>query len=303
MASGADGMSAGTPTGTQARFEAPASVAATCPDGEDLAADLTRGLDRMALFDLAGKVALVAGGYGEIGRAVASALAANGAAVAIAGHDAARTMKVAGGLARQAGTSASGIVLEARRPESFRAVVDETVREHGSIDLLVNCLGVQREQPLLEVTEEAFDQVYQVNLKAAMFLAQAVAARQVAAAQGGRHIHLLSLRAMLGLSGRGYSAFCCAKGGLALLVRQHAAELAPYGITVNGVAPGPVLTNKNRSLAADPSWLQRAVTPIPLGRLAQPADVAAAVLFLGSPAAGFVTGQILNVDGGRSACQ
>jgi NAD(P)-dependent dehydrogenase (short-subunit alcohol dehydrogenase family) len=136
-----------------------------------------------------------------------------------------------------------------------------------------------------------------------MFLAQAVAKRQVAAGQGGRQIHLLSVRSQLGLRGKGYSAYCSTKGGLVMLVRQHAMELAPHGVTVNGVAPTFVNSEMIQHVYARPEFREEILARIPLGRIADPKDVVGAVLFFASPAAGFVTGQVLYVDGGITASQ
>ena len=131
---------------------------------------------------------------------------------------------------------------------------------HGGLDILVNCVGIQREEPLLEVTEDAYDEVYRVNLKAAMFLAQAAARMQIARNRGGRQVHLLSVRAQLGLRDRGYSAYCSSKGGLVMLVKQHAMELARHGITVNGVAPTVVRTEMARH------WLDNPLTAKQIAR-------------------------------------
>ena len=183
----------------------------------------------------------------------------------------------------------------------IRTTVDEIAAQCGRLDILVNCVGIQREQPLLEVTEEAYDEVYRVNLKAAMFLAQAAAHHQ--RDRGGRQVHLLSVRAQLGLRDRGYSAYCSTKGGLAMLVKQHALELAPYGITVNGVAPTFVHTEMIRHVMDNPQFHQALLERIPLGRIADPSDIVGPVLFFCTPAAGFVTGQVLYVDGGITASQ
>jgi gluconate 5-dehydrogenase len=251
---------------------------------------------------IAGKVAFVAGGYGGIGEAVAHALAQRGATVVIAGRDAAKTQALAATL-RESGGQASDVVLDARDIASIRDAVAAAAARHGGIDFLVNCAGTQQIEPLVDVTEEAFDRVLDVNLKAAMFLAQAVARKQIAAARGGRHVHLLSVRAQLGMRDRGYSAYCSSKGGLVQLVKQHAVELARHGITVNGVAPTVVRTPMGADWLADPDVYRRLIERIPLGRIAEVADVSGPVLFFLGPHSAFVTGQILYVDGGLTACQ
>ena len=205
---------------------------------------------RAGQTDSAGKVAFVAGGYGGIGEAVAHALARRGATVVIAGRDAAKAQALAGDVARTR-RQGSDVALDARDVASIRDAVAAAAARHGGIDFLVNCAGTQQIEPLVDVTEEAFDRVLDVNLKAAMFLAQAVARVQIAAGRGGRHVHLLSVRAQLGMRDRGYSAYCSSKGGLVQLVKQHAVELARHGINVNGVAPTVVRT----PMASD--WLER----------------------------------------------
>jgi len=248
----------------------------------------------------AGKVAFVAGGYGGIGEACAAALVAQGATVVIGGRDASKAESAAASL-RDRG-SATSVNFDMRDVASMRNAVDEAARRHGGIDFLVNCAGTQEIQPLTEVTEVAFDRIVDVNLKGAMFLAQAVARRQIADGRGGRHVHLLSVRAMLGMRDRGYSSYCSSKGGLALLVRQHAVELARHGINVNGVAPTVVRT-RMASDWSDPELHRRLLERIPLGRIAEVEDVSGAVLFFLGPASSFVTGQVLYVDGGITATQ
>ncbi len=254
------------------------------------------------LHDLRGQVAFVPGGYGGIGEAIAWALALAGARVALAGRDPGRSEALAQSL-RDHGHEARGFAFDAHSVAEIRAATDAAAAAFGRLDILVNCIGIQREQPLQDVSEEAFDEVVQVNLKAAMFLAQAAARHQVAGGRGGRQVHLLSVRSALGLRKRGYSAYCSTKGALVMLVRQHAMELAPDGITVNGVAPTFVYTDMIRHVMANPAFRKQLEERIPLGRIADPKDVAGPVLFFSSPAAAFVTGQILYVDGGITASQ
>ena len=245
----------------------------------------------------AGKVALVAGGYGGIGEACARELAKQGATVVVGGRD----REKADAAARALG-NATAAVFDMRDVASMRTAVDAAAGRHGGIDFLVNCAGTQQIQPLAEVTEEAFDRIVDVNLKGAMFLAQAVARVQVAAGRGGRHVHLLSVRAMLGMRDRGYSSYCSSKGGLEMLVRQHAVELARHGINVNGVAPTVVRT-RMASDWSDPEVHRKLIERIPLGRIAEVDDVSGVVLFFLGAASAFITGQVLYVDGGITATQ
>jgi len=254
------------------------------------------------LFDVHGKVAFVPGGYGGIGEAIVRGLARHGARVVIAGRDAVRADALATKL-RDEGLAASGCAMDARSVDSIRAAVDGAVAEFGAVDILMNCVGIQREEPLLDVTEEAYDEVYEVNLKAAMFLGQAVARHQVARGHGGRHVHLLSVRAQLGLRDRGYSAYCSTKGGLVMLVKQHAMELARHGITVNGVAPTVVRTAMANHWLDNPVTRAQILDRIPLGRVGEPDDVVGPALLFCAPAGAFVTGQVLYVDGGVTASQ
>ena len=241
-------------------------------------------------MSLKGKIAFVPGGYGGLGAAICRGLAREGAKVIVAGRDLAKAKALSTRIEGKA------VSLDVRDVAS----IEKTVKALGRIDILVNCVGMQREQKLEDVTERAFDEVLATNLKAAMFLAQAVAKRQK---RGGKQVHLLSVRAQLGLRGRGYSAYCATKGGLAMLVKQHASELGARGICVNGVAPTVVRTQMGAHWLRNPktrAWLKER---IPLGRVAERAVVVGAVLFFCSPASDFVTGQILYVDGGITASQ
>ena len=254
------------------------------------------------LFDLSGKVAFLPGGYGGIGEAIAWGLALRGARVVVAGRSREKAEKLADQI-QAGGHQALGLAADVHSVADIKASVDQAVREFGPPDILVNCVGIQREEPLLEVTEEAFDDVYRSNLKSAMFLAQAVARSQTDAGVKGKQIHLLSVRAQLGLRDRGYSAYCSTKGGLVMLIKQHAMELARHGITVNGVAPTFVYTEMIQHVMDNPEFKQNLLERIPLGRIADPKDVVGAVLFFCSSASDFITGQILYVDGGITASQ
>jgi gluconate 5-dehydrogenase len=254
------------------------------------------------LFDIRDKVAYLPGGYGGIGEAIAWGLAIQGATVIVSG----RSKEKADELAREitdAGFKAAGCAVDVKSVAEIRDSVDFVMQIGGKLDIMINCMGIQREEPLTEVTEEAFDEVYQVNLKAAMFLAQSAARYQINSGTGGKQIHLLSVRSQLGLRDRGYSAYCSTKGALVMLVKQHAMELAPHQINVNGIAPTFVYTEMIRHVMENDESRHKLLERIPLGRIADPKDIVGAALFFSAPASDFVTGQILYLDGGITASQ
>jgi NAD(P)-dependent dehydrogenase (short-subunit alcohol dehydrogenase family) len=257
-------------------------------------------LDR--LFDLRGMRAFVPGGYGALGEAIAWGLARYGAAVAIAGPDAEKAEALAREMSAT-GARAIGVGLDARNVGEIAAAVDHVASSLGGIDILVNCVGIQREQTLMEVTEQVFDAIYETNLKSAMFLAQAVARHQIAAGRGGRHIHLLSVRSQLALRGRGYSAYCATKGGLLMLLKQHAMELAPHNITVNGVAPTFIRSDRIRPHLEREEFRDFILSRNPLGRIGDPIEVVGQVIAFAGSAGSYVTGQVVYIDGGVTASQ
>jgi gluconate 5-dehydrogenase len=256
----------------------------------------------MGLFDLTGNKAFIAGGYGGIGAAIARGLAQAGASVVVAGRSAEKAEALAKELCA-GGHTAHGIAMDAQATADIGRAVDEAAQHLGGLDILVNCIGMNREQRIAEVTEEAFDEIYRTNLRSSMFLAQATARHQVAGARGGRQLHLLSVRSQLGMRGFGYSAYCATKGALVMLVKQHAVELAEHGITVNGIAPTVVQTEMSSRWRADAKRWQALLARIPLGRVAEPEDVVGAAVFFCAPASSFVTGQVLYLDGGITATQ
>jgi NAD(P)-dependent dehydrogenase (short-subunit alcohol dehydrogenase family) len=254
------------------------------------------------LFCVEGKVALVTGGYGGIGQAISDGLANLGAKVAITGHNVEKAKACALSL-RQRRLEAYGCGFDVVSVPDIHRMVEEVVGHFGHIDILVNTVGVNREEKATEVTEQAFDYVLDVNLKGAMFQAQAVARQMIQQGTGGKQVHLGSVRTQLGLRGRGYAAYCSAKGGLGILCRQLAAEWAPNRINVNVVAPTFIGTEQVAKMLSDRAFYDSIVGRIPLGRIGTPEDVMGAVLFLVSPASNFITGQTLYVDGGITATQ
>lgn len=259
--------------------------------------------DRIAgLFDITGLRVFIPGGYGAIGEAITTAMTGHGATVAIAGPNLSRAKALAARISATGG-AAHALELDARETGSIREATAGAAAGMGGIDVLVNCVGIQREQALMDVTEDTFDEVYRTNLRSAMFLAQETARDQIARGRGGRQIHILSVRSQLALRGRGYSAYCATKGGLVMLVRQHAMELAPHNITVNGVAPTFIQSDRIRPHLDRPEFRDFIIERNPLGRIGDPLEVAGQVITFAAPAGSYMTGQIVYIDGGVTASQ
>ena len=242
-----------------------------------------------------GKVALVAGAGGGIGGAGAEALAREGAAVVCADVDPAAAESVAARL-RAAGGRAAALELDVRQRSAVEAAVASAVREFGRLDILVECVGISQTAGFLDLDPADWDRIIAVNLTGMFHLGQAVARQMVAQGGSGSIINVTSQLAEVARPER--AAYVASKGGGRSLTHAMALELAPHGIRVNAIAPGPTLTGLTRASYADPERRRATIAQIPLGRLGEPDDIAGAILFLASEESRWVTGSTVTVDGG-----
>jgi NAD(P)-dependent dehydrogenase (short-subunit alcohol dehydrogenase family) len=245
---------------------------------------------------LAGKVALVAGGARGIGRAIALGLAREGADVAIvyvrnpeAAQDAVKAIE---GLGRRALAVRADVANKAQ----IQAAVAQVEERLGPIEILVSNAGVQKRIFLLDLQEEDWDWIVGTNLKGCFLVGQAVAARMKARGRG-KIVNVSSEAA--GFPAPRMSAYCVSKAGITMLTKCMALELAQYGIRVNALAPGLTRTDLNSKDLDDPEFYKQRVARIPQGRVMSPEDLVGAAVFLASPESDSMTGQTLQVDGGR----
>ncbi|MCL5962475.1 MAG: glucose 1-dehydrogenase [Chloroflexi bacterium] len=255
---------------------------------------------RYSLFDLSGKVALVTGAAGGIGERLSLGFAEFGADVVLIGRHQEALEKVAEGirgLGRQVLTVPADVL-----DQSQVADMTERVRQKfGRIDILANCAGTHINKFAEEITVEEWDHVISLNMKGTFLPCQSVGRMMIQQRQG-KIINISSVRGQLGIHA-GYSAYCASKAGVNLLTKQLATEWAKHNINVNAIAPTFIRTPLVEPLLADKEFYQRLVNRIPLGRVGAPDDLLGAAVFLASDASNFVTGHVLYVDGGVTACQ
>lgn len=243
---------------------------------------------------LDGRVAIVTGGAGGLGKEICAAYAREGVKVVVADVNGEAAAGLAKEIERQRGTVA-GFAVDVTSSTSVNALCDFAVSTYGGIDILVNCAGITDRRPALEFPEDIFDRIIAVNLKGTFLCCQA-AGRIMAPKKKGKIINMSSIGGTIGL--RNTVAYCASKGAVVQITRALAVDWAQYNINVNAIAPGLNNTPIAQQVFADKKTLEWFLSKIPLGRLCEPTDVAAAAVFFASTASDYITGHILALDGG-----
>jgi len=242
------------------------------------------------------KVAIVTGGNTGIGAAVVIALAAQGAKVVI---DYVANKEAEDELERKLAAlheSAVGVQADVSKVADLQRLVDTAVSNFGRLDVMVNNAGIETRSSVLDTTEDQYDKVLAINLKSAFFGTQLAAKQMISQGGGGRIINMTSVHEDWPMPGN--TPYCLSKGGMRMLTRTAGLELAPHGILVTGVGPGAVDTPINASTVSNPELLAKLNASIPIGRLAEPEEIASVVAFLAGPGAGYITGTTIFADGG-----
>jgi len=242
------------------------------------------------------KVAIVTGSSLGIGRAIAVAFGQEGASVAINYRSHPEEGESAVQEIEQAGGKAISVRADVSEPEDVKGLIQRTVQEFGRLDVMVNNAGIEQKMPFLDTPLEVWEKVISVNLTGVWIGCQEAARQMVSQDDGGRIINVSSVHEDLPMPTN--SPYCAAKGGLRMLMRTIAVELAPHSITVNNIAPGAVETPINKNLDEHPEQRKELLSEIPLGRIGQPEDIASLAVYLASDASSYSTGSTFFVDGG-----
>ena len=245
---------------------------------------------------LAGKSIVVTGGNSGIGEAIVIAAAAEGANVVIdyVAHPEETTALI--GKIEAAGGHAIGVQADVSQAADLHKMVQTAVDNYGRLDVLINNAGIENRTSLLDTTEAGFDKIMAVNLKSAFFGTQAAAKQFISQGGGGLVINISSVHEDWPMPGN--IAYCVSKGGMRMLTRTAGVELGPHDIRVINIAPGAVATPINATTEADPAKMKALDAAIPLGRMAEPSEIADVVVFLASGKAGYLTASTVVIDGG-----
>lgn len=252
----------------------------------------------MTLFDLSGRTALVTGSSRGIGLALARGLLKAGARVVVHGRDLATARAAASALRRSTGGETRAAAFDVTDPAAIEAGLGDIEQHWVGLDILVNNVGIQHRSAFLDVTKADWDDLVATNLTSAFLVGQQVG-RGMASRGSGKIINIGSVQSQLARPG--ITPYSVTKGGIVMLTRGMCADLAPYGIQTNAIAPGYFSTELTASLVADEQFTAWVADRTPAGRWGRVDDLLGAVVFFASAASDFVNGQVLYVDGGMTA--
>jgi glucose 1-dehydrogenase len=242
------------------------------------------------------KVALVTGASSGIGKAIAARFAAEGAHVAVNYLPGGDRQQQAEAQVAEYGAPGIAVGGSVSSREDVERMVAQTVDRFGRLDIAVNNAGIEIKRPFLEITDDEWNKVIAVDLFGVYLVSQVAARQMVRQGQGGKLINISSVHEDIPFPQ--YTPYCAAKGGVRMLMRNLAMELAPHKINVNNIAPGAIATPINQKVLDDPEAMKNALTEIPWGRFGKPEEVASVTVFLASDEAEYVTGSTYYVDGG-----
>ncbi|MFW2365361.1 MAG: SDR family NAD(P)-dependent oxidoreductase [Desulforhopalus sp.] len=251
------------------------------------------------IFKLDGKIAIVTGGAGGIGEALALGLGYHGATVVVSSRNQQAIDEVAKKIVAETGSEAIAIASDVTSDESIQNLMDSVVKKYGRIDILVNAMGMNIKHEAFEYKMDDWDKLFDVNVKGTMIACKA-AGKIMREQKGGAIVNLSSVRGIRGYTG-GNTGYCATKGAVELITKALALEWAPSGIRVNALGPALVITPGTKHIAEDPKLAAKYASAVPMGRIGLPEDMVGAVVYLCSNAASFVSGQTIYVDGGLTA--
>ncbi|MHB1392411.1 MAG: SDR family NAD(P)-dependent oxidoreductase [Clostridia bacterium] len=253
------------------------------------------------IFSVEGKKALVTGGTKGLGKAIVTSLLENGCDVFVTSRNVTGVTDLCD-FAEKMGRKFIPYSCDVTKPEAVREMVVAAKEQLGRIDILVNCAGIIKIKMLREMDDESWQDVIDTNLTASFTVIRETA-KVMVDQQYGKIINLSSMKSILGTSEKGYTAYCASKGGINMLTKQVACELARYNINCNAIAPTYIKTDLNADQLDNVEFRKSLEARIPLGRIGQLKDLVNLALFLASEASSFITGQVILLDGGIHAIQ